>query len=211
MSTWDATDRSVDDARTLGRSDDSALLSDLDWQAYCYVAGDLPADAALAFEQRLAEDLAACEAVARMSELFQAVQAALALQPRSTRSAGPLSAPRKQSLSQAKWVALAATLAGIACGAWLLGTGLWGTGWLNTGLVTGPVALQPLTGEQRALVDAWIETASPAPAVIQALDEREPMLLAEIEDEPASVDSPVPEHTIEVPGWLTAALTETEG
>jgi anti-sigma factor RsiW len=210
MSTWDATDRSVDDACSAGPSHHDMLLSDLDWQAYCYVAGDLPADAALAFELRLAEDLAACEAVARMSELFQTVQAALALQPHSTRSAGPVSAPRKQGLSLAKWVALAATLAGIACGAWLLGTGLLGTGWLNTGLVTGPVALQPLTGEQRALVDAWIETAAPAPAV-QPMDEREPMLLAEIEDEPAPVDSPPPQHTIEVPGWLTAALTETEG
>jgi anti-sigma factor RsiW len=211
MSTWDATARSVDDARSARPSHHDMLLSDLDWQAYCYVAGDLPADAALAFEQRLAEDLAACEAVARMSELFQAVQAALAIPPRSTRSAGPVLAPRKQGLSQAKWMALAATLAGIACGAWLLGTGLLGTGFLNSGMVSGPVALQPLTGEQRALVDAWIETASPAPAAIQALDEREPVLLAEIEDESALVDSTPPQHTIEVPGWLTAALTETEG
>ncbi len=42
---------------------------DLDWLAFCYIAGELPPNDAEAFETRLADDQAAREAVARAVEL----------------------------------------------------------------------------------------------------------------------------------------------
>ncbi len=55
---------------------------DLDWLACCYVTGELSAVDAVLFEERLAADEAACEAVARVMELNLAVAAVM------TRSSG---------------------------------------------------------------------------------------------------------------------------
>lgn len=49
-------------------------LADIDWQAFQFVAGELVGEAEACWEARLAEgDVEACEAVARMVELVQAV------------------------------------------------------------------------------------------------------------------------------------------
>jgi anti-sigma-K factor RskA len=50
---------------------------DLDWLAFCYVTGELSAAEATAFEERLAADDGACEAVARAMELNLAVAAVM--------------------------------------------------------------------------------------------------------------------------------------
>jgi hypothetical protein len=50
--------------------------SELDWQAFCYSAGELDAAQAEAFEARLAEDQSAREALARAVELTQTIAAA---------------------------------------------------------------------------------------------------------------------------------------
>jgi len=44
---------------------------DLDWIAFCYVAGELPVEEAQAFERRLADDPAACESLSTAVELAQ--------------------------------------------------------------------------------------------------------------------------------------------
>ena len=49
---------------------------DLDWQAFCYAAGELDAASAERFEARLADDHCAREALARAVELTQTVAAA---------------------------------------------------------------------------------------------------------------------------------------
>lgn len=49
---------------------------DLDWLAFCYIADELSPDEAAAFEERLADDQQAREAVARAVELTRAVAAA---------------------------------------------------------------------------------------------------------------------------------------
>lgn len=57
-------------------STDTTTRNDLDWLAFCYVAGELSAAESLAFEDRLAWDEAACEAVALAAKLNLAVVAA---------------------------------------------------------------------------------------------------------------------------------------
>ena len=49
---------------------------DLDWLAFCYVADELDAQSRAAFEQRLATDVLACEAVADAVQLSSLVYAA---------------------------------------------------------------------------------------------------------------------------------------
>lgn len=55
---------------------DTTTRNDLNWLAFCYVAGELSAAESLAFEDRLARDEAACEAVALAAKLNLAVVAA---------------------------------------------------------------------------------------------------------------------------------------
>jgi hypothetical protein len=50
---------------------------ELDWLAFRYVAGELSEEEVASFEARLADDVAACEAVAAMSELSIGTQVAL--------------------------------------------------------------------------------------------------------------------------------------
>ena len=55
---------------------DATTRSDLDWLAFCYAAGELSAAECAAFEDRLARDEVACEAVARVTKLNLAIVAA---------------------------------------------------------------------------------------------------------------------------------------
>lgn len=57
---------------------------DLDWLAFRYVSGELAADEAESFELRLANDQAACDAVANAVELSQAIVAIESLVPAVT-------------------------------------------------------------------------------------------------------------------------------
>lgn len=75
---------------------ESSTEQDLDWLAFCYVSGELSSAELAAFEDRLATDEAACEAVARVMETNLAVAAVLASE---TTSSGVL--PASASLTQA--------------------------------------------------------------------------------------------------------------
>lgn len=100
--------------------DDRQRPSDLDWQAWCYVSGEMTSDESAAFEARLADDLAACEAVARAVELNDAL-AAVALpvarnsvhsaeRPAGDRWPGRGRSPRRQApwLPRLGWMAAGA-------------------------------------------------------------------------------------------------------
>lgn len=54
----------------------TATGGDLDWVAFCYVADELSANDRESFEQRLAEDTNACEAVARAMRVAEATSMA---------------------------------------------------------------------------------------------------------------------------------------
>jgi hypothetical protein len=87
---------------------------DLDWLAFLYANGELSAEDAVAFETRLSEDLAACEALARAARIHDVLVGA----------GQPLLAPDRAARSVtikrgAMLLALAAALL-IAVGIWQL-------------------------------------------------------------------------------------------
>jgi len=91
-------------------------LEALDWQAFCYVAGDLPPEEENAFETRLANDQAAREAVARAVTLTCAVAAAGPQTRQETAGSSTAGKWRRPgTVSALIWatVAAAACLAGI--------------------------------------------------------------------------------------------------
>jgi ferric-dicitrate binding protein FerR (iron transport regulator) len=98
--------------------------NDLAWLANCYVADELSTDEAAAFEARLANDEAACDAVARAMELNLAIAAAFDSQPatlvpqHSAFSIQP-SAPSRRTASTI--TALAATAVAAAVVALMVG------------------------------------------------------------------------------------------
>lgn len=124
--------------------------SDLDWLAFQYLAGELsPADAA-AFEDRLACDRHACEAVARMMQTVDALAVAVpAVAPRSS----ALSRPATSAPSRRPVLALVSTACLIAVGLFLM----------QSAQDPGPA---PRGGDRRVheLVSLWAETAVDADA-----------------------------------------------
>lgn len=73
---------------------DTTTRSDLAWLANCYVAGELSAEETAAFEARLENDEAACEAVAHAMELNLAIAAAFESSPLAARHI-PLKQPSR--------------------------------------------------------------------------------------------------------------------
>lgn len=92
-------------------SDQNSFDTDLDWQAFLYVSGEMSADESQAFEMRLADDQAAREAVAAAVEIATAVSNASAV----CVAAAPVPDRRRRNLA-----AVAAALAVCAsCAFWL--------------------------------------------------------------------------------------------
>ena len=89
--------------------------NDLAWLANCYVAGELSADEAAAFEVRLETDVAACGAVAQAMELNLAIAAAFDAEP-STLNPQPSTIPptRRAVAAVAALTVAALAVAGIA-------------------------------------------------------------------------------------------------
>ena len=118
---------------------------ELEWSAFCYAAGEMsPADAA-AFEQRLAEDQTAREALARAVELTEVVATAESLEPLVT--------VRSQSTTWSRRVAWMA----IGSAASVLAVLLWtGAGsWLGSGK---PAGGELVSADQHELAIAWALT-----------------------------------------------------
>jgi hypothetical protein len=87
--------------------------NELDWLAFCYVAEELDPAQRAAFESRLAEDQAACEAVVRAVELSCTVV-------RSGQDDADLKAGRRTRLTNAALlVAIAAMVSFCLASAWL--------------------------------------------------------------------------------------------
>jgi anti-sigma factor RsiW len=165
---------------------------DLDWMAFQYVADELsPADRTV-FEDRLAHDLHACEAVARVTQTLHLTASALAVavpvvaSPSAQGSAlspRPALSPQTVSprFSTRSLVTIAATV--------VVAMGLW---WQ---FVT--VADRELAARERAkqIVSAW---AAAAP------DSREEPVLA-VPDSGDDVES-----DLSVPAWMLKAVAQTD-
>ncbi|MBS0204299.1 MAG: hypothetical protein JSS49_15455 [Planctomycetes bacterium] len=93
----------------------SSAMDDLQWQAMQYVLGEMSDTERDLFEARLADDLAACEAVTSASRLVLTAQAALHETSRTSppRTAMPVAVHASR---RAAWFAVAMTAAaGILC------------------------------------------------------------------------------------------------
>lgn len=113
------------------------MALELDWLAFCYIAGELTADEALAFEGRLADDQAAREAVARAVELSEAIA-------RAERGRGVLT--MKRPLRRA-WVGAA-----VAAAACLVVALVWSS--RSSNAPTARPAAEPLAGRAAPPNDA---------------------------------------------------------
>jgi anti-sigma factor RsiW len=93
---------------------------DLEWTAFRYVANELSAAEAVAFEDRLADDQAAREAVARCVQLTHSVVALE--EARSPQPAGVPAGPGRNDRRQRRWAVAAALIAAAAvCFAFWIG------------------------------------------------------------------------------------------
>ena len=97
------------------KTSEMTTRNDLAWLANCYVAGELSADDAAAFEARLETDVAACEAVAQAMELNLAIVAAFDAEP-SILNLQPLTVPptRRAVAAVAALAVAALAVAGVA-------------------------------------------------------------------------------------------------
>ena len=176
------------------------FTNDLDWTAFCYAAGELSSEEVADFEQRLAEDQGAREALARAVELTQAVAAAETLTPVVT-------AGTERSLwgRRLAWMAIGAA-ASLLAAALITGGRLGPAGreWVDQ----APAApFSPETGE---LAAAWSQTrqelsvASDAglwfPDHLDAMSETDALS----EDREDSL-------VAATPSWLTTAVLSSAG
>lgn len=197
--------------------------SGLDWQAWLYIAGELDDAARDAFETRLLEDVAACEAVARaveLSDLLAAARPALveataipvAISPqlgvRSTAEVVPAAnAHSAGNWSQrVGWMALgaAASLAVMLSGrVWRQG------GFSGPGTIVDNEQVASATDDARTLAVVWTElwnmddTLSLAESDDDSIDRADSVLARSSRDDEDSAP----------PDWLLAAVAddETEG
>jgi hypothetical protein len=166
----------------------------LDWTAFCYAAGELSADETAAFENRLGEDQATREALARAVELTQAVASAEAAQPAVIVRSRPSVWARRVT-----WMA-------IGSAASLLVAVLWSGSGAGSRLATwmGGPAKSPAVS--RELAAAWMAAQEEL-----AVDEYEnstfatPMTESEVGSESDMSELP------ETPAWMTIAVASLAG
>lgn len=190
-------------------ADQGQPLSAGEWRAFCYVTGDLSTEEAAGFEAELQMELATGETtladcLARMSELAVVVQSAAAALPMSASQEVRRAADRTVSHPAGGGRGLPRRMSLVAaCG--LMGLGAW---WLSSSSTSRS---QPLSGEQQALVAAWIEAdVSRSVETPDASDDELTGLVAEAtpgapDDEAGSASE------VEVPAWLAAAVAANEG
>lgn len=128
-------------ARNLPSPVSPAEPADLDWLAFCYVADELDATEQQAFEERLAQDPHACQAVARAVALARAIDQASALEENAVPPI-PVAAPPRRP-----WHPFWTSISSVAAAAMLVVSGWW------------MLSDSPSPGvPSDALADAWVNT-----------------------------------------------------
>ncbi len=165
----------------------SAEREELDWLAFLYVAGELAPDKHSDFEQRLAHDQLACDAVSRAVKLTQAIRTAEEVNPVAVSPVRPLRLRRSLHLVACL---SACVLVAIVCH-WLLRD--------DESTSTG-VSEAPSTAAAELAV-VWSETR------LEVADQRsDAWTLPHVND---SGDSPVAVEgasDLEVPDWMLSAV-----
>jgi hypothetical protein len=165
--------------------------NELDWQAFCYAAGELDSIEAERFELLLAEDQGARESLARAVELTQVVAAA---ETQSGDFVAPSAVVRSSWSSRLSWMAIGSMAAVLLAMLW---SGVIGSTWRATE--------RGFHSQSRLnLALAWYQTRTELAAV------REAGLwsshgAAEVEDAALDV-MPMDDSLDEAPSWLTTAV-----
>jgi hypothetical protein len=173
--------------------------NELDWLAFAYVAGEMSAAAAEAFELRLAEEQPAREAVARAVELTLVVAAA----ERREELAVTIHRPATAWSTRLAWMAVGGVAALVLALVWN------GAGGKADQAVDRPVASVPAISNGRELALAWSQTR--AVLAESDLSESESGLWLPAHSaggdltEPASEDADE-ESLAEAPSWMTAGV-----
>ena len=153
---------------------------ELDWLAYCYVSGELTGDEQTTFENRLADDQAAREAVARAVELVQTV--ALAETHEVTRPL-PVSTTRRTTWPRRLvWMSVGASAALV-----LVAVAL------NWQAIAGRFASPPV--DRSELAEVWSQTRDDVRLIVQA----EPVELPIVTETDFSSEELLP-------SWISAAV-----
>ena len=168
-------------------------ITDLDWLAFSYAAGELPPAEAGQFEIRLADDQPAREALARAIEFCQIVAAA------ETQSDNYVTPAKKTHASwndRLSWMAVGG-LASLLLG--LLWTGVVGPTWHNA---------QIHSFSKQNLAFAWTETKHQIATVREA--GYWPSIFADADDDTSAALTlaaiGIDDSTDDAPSWMTAAL-----
>jgi hypothetical protein len=180
--------------------------SELDWLAFQYVAGELPADEAARFEERLAVDQQACEAVADAVELAEVTCTVI------ERPVVELSAAKQPRLDWARSVAWM----GCGAAACLMFVALVqpanrnlrpsnhepvaNSGSANSGSASSGSA----SGESRELALAWAMARTNTPAV--TVDDVSEIGAVEISDVSGQEEKRSEDDVISTPSWMLAGV-----
>lgn len=187
-------------------SDDNELTteqaSDVEWLAFCYVANEMPVGQRDRFEERLANDQAAREAVATAVELTQtiagieSIEHSIQVATRPSRGA--------QVWQRATWIATAVA----ACLAIVLGYQLVSHVLSNGNGQPGGVAEEDLDSRSDSgeLAQAWVEAGDDSSEILSADSSSEEVL----EDSEFS-ESMAERDAVETPDWMMAAVSGMSG
>ncbi len=152
---------------------------ELDWLAFCYVAGEMSAEEFEGFEDRLATDQNAREAVVRAVKLSQAV--ALSSAVPYVRTASPRDSLDRRWRRRSGWTVVSAVA---ACLALMLTLNAWQH--------PDPLGVQMADAEASRLVEVWVESQA-------GTDDQDVLPLnGDLED--------MGDDDLSVPGWLLAAV-----
>lgn len=171
--------------------------AELSWSAFRYIAGEMPADEQVRFEEQLAVDQQAREAVALAVQLAHGIAAA----PERPTVVAPARRKRRLRVRLA-WSAAAAAA---VCAAFVLGRQFGGPNEQIAAPVPPTEQSSPVddTGVAVQLVSFWVRAdAADAEQSSAANGSRELMAIASSE----SGTDGLGESSLDVPGWMWAAV-----
>jgi len=167
-------------------------ISDLDWLAFRYVAGELDESEVKTLEQRLAEQQPAREAVVSAVEIVETVTAAEHLQEI------PMVATAAREASHWRHVAWLAITVGVAACCASLALLYWSGAW-HSDPQQPAVASDKVPPASPTLANAWLETFNQPVLVTSETTMSEPLDI-----EPAPLVGETSEMV--APDWMAAAL-----